>query len=40
MVTRLPLYAMIDAFRPQRFLERVVGTWCRLDGWARELPGG
>ncbi len=31
MVTRLAMYAMIDAFRPQPFLERVVRTWCALD---------
>jgi len=36
MVTRLPLYAMIDTFKPQRFLERVVDTWLHLDALVTE----
>jgi len=30
MLQRLPLYALVHTFRPQRFLERVVRTWQAL----------
>ena len=30
MINRLPAYAMIHRFQPQRFLERVVRTWAAL----------
>jgi thioester reductase-like protein len=40
LVTRLPLYVMIDAFRPQHFLGRVVETWTRLDALAGFPTGG
>jgi thioester reductase-like protein len=34
-VTRVSLYAMIDGFRRQPFLERVVRTWVQLDAQVR-----
>jgi hypothetical protein len=34
MVSRLPLYAMIDRFKPQSFLARVVANWASLYRWA------
>jgi len=34
MVSRLPLYAMIDRFKPQLFLSRVITNWFRLHQWA------
>ena len=36
LVTRLPLYAMIDGFRRQPFLERITRTWVALDEALRE----
>jgi hypothetical protein len=35
LVTRVSLYAMIDGFRRQPFLERVVRNWVRLDARVR-----
>ena len=37
IVDRLPMYAMIDTFRPQRFLERVVLTWGAIDRCTRSM---
>ena len=34
MMSRLPLYAMIDRFKPQPFLSRVLNNWHRLYHWA------
>lgn len=34
MMSRLPLYAMIDRFKPQPFLTRVLTNWLRLYLWA------
>ncbi len=31
MVNRLPMYALVDRFRQQKFLPRVVATWQHLD---------
>jgi thioester reductase-like protein len=31
MITRLPLYVMLDHVHPQPFIERVTRTWARLD---------
>ncbi len=39
MVSRLPLYAMIDRFKPQLFLARVVGNWASLYRWAETAEG-
>ena len=36
MMTRLPLYAMIDRFKPQPFLSRIVANWFRLHQWAEK----
>lgn len=36
MMSRLPLYAMIDRFKPQPFLSRVVTNWLRLHQWAEK----
>ena len=36
MMCRLPLYAMIDRFKPQPFLSRVVCNWFRLHQWAEK----
>jgi hydroxymethylglutaryl-CoA reductase (NADPH) len=33
MMSRLPLYAMIDRFKPQPFLSRVLTNWHRLYHW-------
>ncbi len=33
MMSRLPLYAMIDRFKPQPFLSRVVSNWKSLYQW-------
>jgi hypothetical protein len=30
LVDRLAMYAMVDRFRPQRYLPRVVRTWMTL----------
>jgi thioester reductase-like protein len=40
LVTRLAMYAMIDGFRRQAFLERVTRTWVALDRAIREGSGG
>lgn len=34
MMSRLPLYAMIDRFKPQAFLSKVLNNWHRLHLWA------
>jgi thioester reductase-like protein len=34
MVNRLPMYALVDRFRRQKFLPRVVATWKLLDRFA------
>jgi hypothetical protein len=34
MMSRLPLYAMIDRFKPQPFLSQVISNWLRLHQWA------
>ncbi len=36
MVNRLPMYALVDRFREQNFLPRVVATWEDLDYFSRE----
>jgi aminoglycoside phosphotransferase (APT) family kinase protein len=40
LVTRLSLYAMIDGFRRQAFLERVTRTWVELDAATRGATRG
>ena len=34
LMSRLPFYAMIDRFKPQLFLSRVVKNWLRLYQWS------
>jgi len=36
MMSRLPFYAMIDRFKPQLFLSRVVNNWLRLHQWSEK----
>lgn len=36
MMSRLPFYAMIDRFKPQLFLSRVVKNWLRLHQWSEK----